>query len=237
MNTDDLQSTLSRLIQSGSSSNPAYTALLHDYTVYHAVLVIEGGMVALLLTLLSVFFWRQLKRAQNAEKHIWTFECKAYLGFALLSTLVTLGMLVIVVANISNVIHPQAGFAQSIPDLGKPQVGTHKAALHQAVATWVQSGSTSMPSLLEDGVHHRLAWQRPKAIICSLLFMALAGFTMHLWRRLIFLRASEAAWSLEEKALIIAGGLAVPITLLLMLMALANTQASFAPITLTLLFG
>jgi hypothetical protein len=146
-------------------------------------------------------------------------------------------MLLIVAANISNVVHPQAGFAQSIPDLGTPQGGTHKAALHQAVATWVQSGSASMPSLLEDGVHNRLAWQRPKAIVCSLLFMVLAGFTAHLWRRLIHLRASEAAWSLKEKALIITAGLAVPTTLLLMLMALANTQASFAPIMLTLLFG
>jgi len=237
VNNDDLQSTLSRLIQSGSGSNPAYTALLHDYTVYHAVLVIEGGMVALLLTVLSVSFWRRLKRAQNAEKHTWTFERKAYLGFGLLSTLVTLGMLLIVAANISNVVHPQAGFAQSIPDLGTPQVGTHKAALHQAVATWVQSGNASLPSLLEDEVHNRLAWQRPKAIVCSLLFMVLAGFTAHLWRRLIHLRASEAAWSLKEKALIITGGLAIPTTLLLMLMALANTQASFAPITLTLLFG
>ena len=56
MNNDDLQSTLSRLIQSGSGSNPAYTALLHDYTVYHAVLVIEGGMVALLLTCSACLF-------------------------------------------------------------------------------------------------------------------------------------------------------------------------------------
>jgi hypothetical protein len=101
----------------------------------------------------------------------------------------------------------------------------------------VQSGNASLPSLLEDEVHNRLAWQRPKAIVCSLLFMVLAGFTAHLWRRLIHLRASEAAWSLKEKALIITGGLAIPTTLLLMLMALANTQASFAPITLTLLFG
>jgi len=155
---------------------------------------------------LSVSFWRRLKRAQNAEKHTWTFERKAYLGFGLLSTLVTLGMLLIVAANISNVVHPQAGFAQSIPDLGTPQVGTHKAALHQAVATWVQSGNASLPSLLEDEVHNRLAWQRPKAIVCSLLFMVLAGFTAHLWRRLIHLRASEAAWSLKEKALIITGG-------------------------------
>jgi hypothetical protein len=33
------------------------------------------------------------------------------------------------------------------------------------------------------------------------------------------------------------GVIAVPVTLLLMIMALANTQASFAPITFTLLFS
>ena len=44
-------------------------------------------------------------------------------------------------------------------------------------------------------------------------------------------------WGLKEKALIIMGVIAVPVTLLLMIIALANTQASFAPITLTLIFS
>lgn len=237
MDNDDLQHTLANLMQSDSGSNPAYTTLVHDYTTYHAVLVVEGGMFALLITLLGVFFWRRLKRARKAAMHTWTFERKAYLGFGLLSMVVALGMLVIVAANLSNVVHPQAGFAQSIPDLGTPQAGTHKAALHQAVATWVQSGSASMPSLLEDEVRERLAWQRPKAIACSIVFVVLAVVTARLWRKLIHVRASETVWSLKAKVLVITGGLAIPATLLLMIMALANTQASFAPIVLTLLFG
>ena len=200
MNNDDLQSTLSQLDPIRLRLQPAYTALLHDYTVYHAGARYQGGMVALLLTVLSVSFWRRLKRAQNAEKHTWTFERKAYLGFGLLSTLVTLGMLLIVAANISNVVHPQAGFAQSIPDLGTPQVGTHKAALHQAVATWV---SRAMPPC-------RRCWKtrciialpgsvpkRSSAASCSWCSLVSPAPRR---RRLIHLRASEAAWSLKEKA-------------------------------------
>ena len=237
MNSDDLQNTLSSLLQSGSHSNPAYNTLLHDYTTYHAVLVIEGTMFVLLLIVLSVYFWRRFKRTQKAENHTWTFEKKAYFCFGLACTVVTLGMLLIVAANVSNVVNPQEGFAQSIPDLGTPQAGTQKAALHQAVNTWAQSGSASMPSMLENGVRNRLSWQRPKAIVCSILLVVFAVFTTHVWRKLVHSRASEAVWSLKEKALIITGVLAVPTTLVLMIMALANTQAAFAPITLTLLFS
>ena len=237
MNSDDLQKALYSLMQSGSRSNPAYNTLLHDYTTYHVVLVIEGGMFALLLLVLSVYFWRRFQRTQKAETHPWTFEKKACFCFGLVCTVVTFGMLLIVAANSSNALPPQAGFAQSIPDLGTPQAGTQKAALYQAVTTWVQSGSASMPSLLENGVRNRLSWQRPKAIVCSILLVVLAAFTARLWRKLIHSRASEAVWSLKEKALIITGVLAVPTTLVLMIMALANTQAAFAPITLTLLFS
>lgn len=237
MNSDDLQKTLYSLMQSGSRSNPAYNTLLQDYTTYHAVLVIEGGMFALLLMALSMSFWRRFQGTQKAETHTWTFEKKAYFCFGLVSTVVTFGMLLIVAANISNAFHPQEGFAQSIPDLGTPQAGTQKAALYQAVTTWAQSGSVSMPPLLENGVRNRLSWQRPKAIICSILLVVFAVVTARVWRKLIHSRASGAVWSLKEKALIIMGVLCVPTTLLLMIMALANTQASLAPITLTLLFS
>ena len=237
VNSDDLQQTLYNLMQSGSRSNPAYHTLLHDYTTYHVVLVIEGGLFALLLIVLSVSFWRRFQRTQKAETHSWTFEKKAYFCFGLVSTVVSCGMLLLVAANSSNALHPQAGFAQSIPDLGTPQAGTPKAALYQAVTTWAQSSTTAMPSLLEDGVRNRLAWQRPKAIVCSILLVALAVFTARVWRKLLHARSRAAAWSLKEKALFIMGVLAVPTSLLLMIMALANTQASFAPITLTLLFS
>jgi hypothetical protein len=91
--------------------------------------------------------------------------------------------------------------------------------------------------VLQNEVRDRLSWQRPKALVCSILLVVFAIFTTRLWRKLINSRASESRWRLKEKALIIMGVIAVPVTLLLMIMALANTQASFAPITLTLLFS
>lgn len=237
MNSDDLQNTLYSIMQSGSRSNPAYNTLLHDYTMYHAVLVIEGGIFTLLLIALSVYFWRQFERTQKTVTRTWLFEKKAYFCFGLISTAVALCMLLIVVANVSNVLNPQEGFAQSIPDLATPQAGTQKAALYQAVNTWAQSASAYIPSMLQNGVRNRLPWQRPKAVVCSILLVVFTIFTACLWWKLLHSRASGAMVSLKEKALITMGVIAVPVTLLLMIMALANTQASFAPITLMLLFS
>lgn len=236
MDNDNLQQTLYALIQSGANSNPAYATLLHDYTRYHAVMLIEGGMFAVVLALLSVDVWRRFKVARIQGRG-WTFEKTTYLWFGLASTVAALGMLLIVAANLSNVVHPGHGFAQAIPSLGTPQAGTPKAALHQAVNTWAQSGDDAMPALLQHSVHSRLAWQQPKAVVCSVLLVLFVVLTTRLWQTLIVLRAHGGRWSIRQQALVTTGVLAVPATLLVMIMALANTQASFAPITLTLLFG
>jgi hypothetical protein len=233
MNSNPLQDTLYSIVKSGSHSNFAYNTLLYDYITYHAVIVIEGGVFALLLIVLSAYFWRRFKRTQKAR----IFEKRAYFCFGLLSTVVALLLVLLVAANLSSVLNPQAGFAQAIPDLSILQAGTQKAALYQVVNTWVQSGSTQMPSMLENAVRDRLSWQRPKAIVCSILLVVFAVFTTRLWQKLIHSRSSKSLWSLKEKALLTTGVMAVPMTLLLMIMALANTQASIAPITLTLLFS
>ncbi len=237
MDSVNLQNTLYSLMQSGSRSNPGYNTLLHDYIRYHAVLVIEGGIFALLLIVLSVYFWRQFKRMRKAETRNWTFEEKAYFCFGLVSTIVALLMLLTVMVNLGTVLNAQEGFAQVIRDLDTPQVVTQKAAYYQAVNNWVQSGSAPMPPVLQIKVRDRLSWQRPKAIVCSILLVVCAIFTVLLWRKLINPRASKSMWRLKEKALITIGVIAIPVTLLLMIMAVANTQASFAPITLTLAFS
>ena len=169
MNNDNLQNTLYHLAQSGSFSNPAYRTLLHDYTTYHAVLFIEGGIFMLILMALSIYFWQQFGRMPKTTTHNWTFEKKAYFSFGLVSTVVTLFMLLIVAANLSNILNPQEGFIHSIPDLGTPQEGTQKAVLYQAVDIWARSGSVQLPPILQNEVDKRLSWQRPKAIICSIL--------------------------------------------------------------------
>lgn len=57
--------------------------LVHDYTTYHAVLVIEGSPFKLMLIALSLYCWRQWTRAPAAEARLWTFEKKAYGCFGL----------------------------------------------------------------------------------------------------------------------------------------------------------
>jgi hypothetical protein len=133
MNSNPLQDTLYSLVKSDSRSNLAYNTLLHDYTQYHVVFLIEGGIFTLLLIVLSLYSWQQFKRAPKAETRNWTFEKKTYFCFGLVSNVVTVLMLLILAANLSNVLNPQAGFAQAIPDLSTPQAGTQKAALYQAV--------------------------------------------------------------------------------------------------------
>lgn len=238
MNNDTLQNTLYNLAQSNMLSNPAFNRLLQDYTKYHLVFFIEGSIFALFLLILSLYFWLQFRKTSKPKASIWTFEKKTYFCFGLITTIVMLFMFLIVAANLSNVLNPQEGFIRSIPDLGTPQAGTQKAALYQAVEIWARSGDVYMPFILENEVRNRLAWQQPKAIISSILLVGCIIFAVSLWRKLIKIsRTNESVWKLKEKALITIGVLVVPVTFLLMIMTLANTQASFAPIMLTLLFS
>ena len=238
MDTDTLQGTLYNLAESGTLSNPAYNTLLHDYARYHAVLIIEGGIFTLILVALSVYFWRRFISTQEIEFRKWSFEKKTYFSFGLAGAVITLFMFLIVTANLSNAINPQDGFIKSIPDLNTPQTGTQKALLYQAVNIWAKSGSDQMPLILQNEVNNRLSWQQPKAVICSIFLVIFAIFTMRLWQHLIKIsKINHSVWVRKEKALFVLGMISAPITLLLMLMSLANTQASFAPIMLTLLFG
>jgi hypothetical protein len=54
-------------MQSGSRSNSVYNTLLHDYIKYHAVLVIEGGIFALLLIVLGVYFGDGLREREKLK--------------------------------------------------------------------------------------------------------------------------------------------------------------------------
>ncbi|KAB8141197.1 hypothetical protein F8S13_20575 [Chloroflexia bacterium SDU3-3] len=237
LDDNSLQQALSALVQSGSRANPAYDTLLGDYTLFHAVLAIEGGIFALLLGLLCWGCWRRLGQLRRAEAGRAAFEQWVVIGFGLASAVAALALVVVVAANLSNVLDPQAGFAQAIPELGTPHAGTRQAAIHREVAAWARSGAAAMPAALRDALRDRLAWQLPKAIVCSGLLAVAAALTAALWRRLIRRAAQATQWGPKAYAGIAAGVLAAPTTLLLMLMAMANTQASFAPITLTLLFG
>lgn len=238
MNSDSLQTTLNNLLQSGTQSNPALNSLISDYIRYHVVFLIVGGLFTIILLTVSILFWSRYKSAPKTDTSKWTFEKKTYFSFCLITTIVGLFMALIVAANISNVLNPQQGFSGVVSMLGTSQTDEHKVQLHQSFNTWLQSDSTHVPALIQSKINDRLAWQLPKAIICSVLLIIFIVVSAYIWGTLI--RQSnvrEMKRKLKEKLLLFSGVVSVAVCFLLMLMVIGNMQGVFAPISLTLLYG
>jgi hypothetical protein len=238
MNDNNLQSTLNKLIQSGSRSNPAMNTLINDYTRYHVVLVVVGAFLVLTFILLSIFFWAQFKRTSKTDKHKWTFEKMVYASFGALSAVVGLLIALIVAANATNVLNPQHGFSLLVDSLGTPQASTPMDKLYQEFNTWVQSGSANIPSLIQSKIHERLAFHTTKAIVCGVLLVVFIAFSTRIWSTLIKKsQVRKSKWRLKERVLLVSGIATIMLSLLLMVIVVANMQGAFAPITLTLLYG
>lgn len=231
---NSLQSTLKTLIDSGTTSNPALNQLINDYSKYHKVFIVVGGLFTIVLLLLSIHFWKRFKLAGKK----WNFEKKTYFVFGVLSVLICMFLGLIVLGNISNVKNPRNGFSGSISMLGSPQIDTSAYKFQQGVKTWVESGNAQTSELLSNKVNERLAWQRPKAIICSILLIVFTLITAYAWRHLVRAsRADDAKWNIKRIVVFTAGITAVVVCLLLMLMVIGNAQGSIAPISLTLFFS
>lgn len=206
MNNNNLQSTLSNLIQSGSRPNPAMNTLINDYIKYHVVLVVVGGFFVLIFLLLSLFFWAQWKRTSQAAPHKWTFEKKTYFFLGAVSTVFGLLIALIVAVNATTVLNPLPGFSLLVDSLGTPKPGTQMDKLYQECNIWLQSGSTQIPSLLQSKVDKRLAWQRPKAIVSGMLLIGFGALSTYLWRTLLKKsQVRESRWGLKERALLVSG--------------------------------
>jgi hypothetical protein len=235
---ETLPDTLKALIRSGDDSNPALKVLVDDYARYHLALVIVGGLFLAAIVVLTVIFWRRFRRAPRSGPRKWTFEKKTYFWFGALGVLVSVLLAVIVAANVSTVVSPRQGFSGSIGPLGSAKAGSPAEALQASFDGWLQSGSPDVPELVQASIDDRLSWQRPKAIICSVLLLLAAVLSAGVWRLLIRRsRARAGRWTLKDAALLLVGVVMVGTSLLLMLMVMGNTQASLAPISLTMFYG
>ncbi len=235
---DNLQTELKNLIESGSSSNPAVNTLINDYTQYHAVLVVAGGLLVLIFVLLSIYFWTQWKRIPNTAERKWTFEKKTYFAFGALSVIVGLLFALIVAMNASNVFDPWHGFSLLVDELGIPEVGTQMDTRYQEFNSWVQSGSVNVPSIIQSNINERIEFHTTRALVAGVLLGVFVALSMSIWRTLIKRsRVLEAKWRLKESALLVGGFATVSLSLLMIVIVFANSQGAFAPITLTMLYG
>jgi len=237
MSPDNLQITLTKLLQSGTQSNPALNELLNDYARYHLVLVVLGGIFTLTFIAVSIFCWVKFKAMAKTDAGKWTFGKKTFLSFAILATTTTLLMMLIVAANISNVVDSRRGFAGTLSMISAP-AGTQRAELHQSFNVWLQSGDTKMPSTVQNKINDRLAWQLPKAIISTILLAVFATVSVRVWNDLIKRSRDQKTKPGKKQNVLLALGILITIACFpLILMVIGNTQAALAPIALTLLFG
>lgn len=235
---DGLHDKLKELLLSASDSNPALNSLLDDYARYHAAFIAVGGIFLLGFLLLAIVAWRRFRRTPRSANRTWSVERAIYLWFAVLSFTSAAIMALLVAANMSNVADPRHGFSGAIGMVGNPAPGTRGAELHQAFLDWLQQGTTGTPGRVSAAIDARLAWQRPKAVICSALLVVCVVVCARVWRNVIRRsRAHEARWTIRDRARLVSGVLAGPVCLLLMLMVIGNTQASFAPLSMTLFYG
>ena len=236
--SDNLQTILNNLIHSGLWSNPAMSTLITDYTQYHLVLVAAGGLLVIMFVLLSIFFGVRWMRAPKTETRKWTFEKKAYFSFGVLSLMVGALFGLIVLANASNVVDPRHGFALLVDSMGTPNAGTPKDQVYQAFNTWVQSGSTAIPSVAQSRFLERISFHSTKALVSGMLLFVFVVVSMRIWKLLIQRTKVRAAkWRLKESALLISGVATMSFSLLLVVIVVANMQAAVAPMALTLLYG
>jgi hypothetical protein len=201
------------------TTSPAYDRLLIDDRNYHIVFLVVGGLFTLFLLLFSVFSWVRFKQARRR-----TFERRSYFSFGTVSLILGLAMIVVYWANVTSVVNPRQTLS-----------GTTFSRIGQ---TWLRSGRAQISPLLQHAIDERLAWQRPKAIICSILLVAFVTLTMFLWRTLIRQsKTVEPFRTFSRRLMLSAGVLSAASCLLLMLMVIGNTEGAFAPLSLTVLYG
>jgi hypothetical protein len=167
----------------------------------------------------SVFSWVRFRRAGRR-----TFARRSFFSSGAASLAVGLLMAVVCYANVTSVVDPRQTLA-----------GTTFSRVGEA---WLRSGSAHLSPVLQHAIEERLAWQRPKAIICSVLLVAFVALTAFLWRRLLRQSASgETFRRLGRWSTLSAGVLSAASCLVLMLMVIGNAEGAFAPLFLTVLYG
>lgn len=237
MDDISLSQTLFRIVSQGGGDIPSYNVLYQDYVKFHFIIFICGAIFLMLLLSMTAFAAKRvLFNARQQQPSVTRFEKRAFWLFVLAGIATSSIMLVIVLANLSTVIEPHQGFVRTFPDMHVAPSDARGMALHEEVKLWLESEDPKIPLLLQEAVRDRLSWQKPKAAISGLLLVILSALTALIWTTL--LRRARLGYSLNKPSwvcLTALGIVALPIDFLLMLMLLANTQASLAPLMLTLI--
>lgn len=235
---DNVRGALATLIQSGGWSNPALSALVRDYTLYHLILVLSASTVAVVCVVLSLLFTRRWRRARDAAYPGWRFARRAYLGFALFGAGLALLLVLLAATDLSNVLDARHGFTLAVDSLKTPGPRSPLVPLYVSFTSWVESGSPTIPVQVQQSVQARVDFQRTNTIVSTLLLALSLAISVVLWRVLLDRsRVRPITWHLRDSALLVPAVTGLLVALPLLAIVLANLQSALAPLAKTLAFG
>jgi hypothetical protein len=201
--------------------------LLEDYTRYHVVFVLLGGLVTTALSAMTIVLWTRYRRVRAAPDR-W-FEKKLYFRLAILNSFFFAFMALAFAANVSTTLRPQPGLDALI---AAPQQSGGQPGV---VDGWLRAGTPKVPPSIQEAVDQRLNWQAPKAAISAVLFVGVAFVSVRIWGVLIRRSTAATSKTTRHSGLLVSGIATTMASFVLIVMAVANTQASLAPITITAL--
>jgi hypothetical protein len=232
--SDEWKSALVRAVTEPRSSNPAVRTLVDDFVRFHAVMAVMAATLSLVLLFASFRRLRSYRRAGRPADFGDRFERRMQIGFA--GFFATFGALccLIALANASTALEPEAGLVGAIELSSTPSTG----AVGREALDWVNSGSARVPPAIAAAVDTRHSWQRPKAIVCGALSILMVLLSVRQSRRMVHdARLPRRYGTLKRTASMATGIGSVFVTTLLIVMAMANTQASIAPLTISVFGG
>lgn len=230
-----LQDLLQELTQASDTNNPAYKFLLNDYAKYHYVMVVLGGASVIALTFFAGYQFRLLRKSESLSANLRTVIGKAYLYLGAFTAFLAVVLGLIVIGNLGNALNPKLGFQNSLEMLGTPIAGSKSALLQDSFTKWVQSERPSAPAYINQIVAERLSWQIPKAIISFLLLALCIYISKRVWSSLV--NSPNSHNRRRTYVQFYLGILLSLISTLLLVLAIANTQGSIAPVALSLFFS
>jgi menaquinone-dependent protoporphyrinogen IX oxidase len=95
-----------------------------------------------------------------------------------------------------------------------------------------------MPPVIEQKIRKRIGWQRPKAMVTGILFLLFAALSVKNWKAMIRrTSAGKSLWQPQGIGLLAGKVTVLPLAFLMMVMFIANTAGSLAPVSISLLGG
>ena len=149
-------------------------------------------------------------------------------------------MLVLVVANTTNTLNPLHGLSlaynHSLSN-GEIYKDITNDGLHQTFSNWIKSGDSSIPTSIMSEIKNRVRFHTTKALISFALLISFVILSTSKWKKLIQytrdikLGIRDSKWGIYNTFNFCVGNAAIALSLLMMILVVANIQGAFAPLT------